>query len=204
MEQRVHINRNGPNSIEFDAKEMLVPLQVGGETSFEIVIKNHGMPVHIHLSASENLRKNVIFTRESQYVKGEERIPVLVRLPKDSQSQIKGEISVTTGYGAKKGSFSVSIGAAKAKEELEVSVEEEVEEEVELTPAPASGEQLGQTPIPAMRYLLISVATIVISLLFTYFYKGDLVGSFISALVASVTLTFVVLYAWNEIAKITS
>lgn len=203
MEQRVHINRKGPNSVEFDAKELLVPLQVGGETSFEIVIKNHGMPAHIHLSTSENLRKNVIFTRESQYIKGEERIPVLVRLPKDSPAHIKGEIFVATGYGAKKGSFSVSIGMTRAKEELEVSVEEEAEE-VELTPAPASVERTGQTRMPAVRYLSISVAAILVSLLFTYFYSYNPVRSFISALVASVTLTFVVLYAWNEVAKITS
>ena len=108
MQQRIHISRVEVNSIELDLEEINIPINLGEEVSFEFIIINYGNPAHVHLSASDEIRKQVSFLKDNPYVKYEERIPVILRLPKDGGSQ-EGEIFVTTGYGSKKKSFKIKM-----------------------------------------------------------------------------------------------
>ncbi len=110
IQQRIHINRKGINSIEIDAADVTIPLAPGGETTFELLITNYGTPMHVHISASEELRNIVSFTQENPYIRYEERTPIIVRLPKDGQPYRKGSIFITTGYGAQKSSFILKVG----------------------------------------------------------------------------------------------
>ncbi len=59
--QNVIINRQEINSIEFENESIEIPLSPGGELTFEILITNHGAPVHIHLSVSEELKGQITF-----------------------------------------------------------------------------------------------------------------------------------------------
>jgi hypothetical protein len=110
----IYIKKDG---IEFEKKEANIKLSPGQETSFQLVIKNEGEPTHFHLSTD---LRNIIFLKESSYIKKEEKIPVLVRLPKD-QSSGKGKISILTRSG-KRGSFMVNIFSGKEMEKEKVKI----------------------------------------------------------------------------------
>ena len=114
--QHVHINRLGVNSIEFETDPIEVPLSPGGERSFEMVIINYGSPTHVHLSASESLKDNVTFLENNPYVRHEEYIPVIVRIPAGGRLFTKGEVFVTVGYGSKKEGFIIKIGIPDPEE----------------------------------------------------------------------------------------
>jgi len=115
MEQRIHIGRRNDYSIDFDLQEMFIPLKRGEEASFEMSILNHGPPTHVHLSITGEIKNRVILLRDNPYVKKEEKIPVVVRLPKDGKPRYRGEIFVSTGYGSQKSSFPIEIGSVKKK-----------------------------------------------------------------------------------------
>ena len=113
--QTIHINRRDINSIEFDIKELMIPLRPGDETSFEIKVINYGTPTHIYLSATEGIKDKVTFLSHNPYVRYEETIPIVARLPRDSKVLYAGEIVVTTGYGAKKSGFVTKLGLEEEK-----------------------------------------------------------------------------------------
>ncbi len=120
IQQRIYLSRRAENSIEFEHEVLQIPLSVGEETSFELLIFNYGRPSHIHLSLSDEIKDRVMLLQEKTYVIDEEKIAAIARLPKsyaaagagagelDEDSGI-GEISVSTGYGAVKESFMVEI-----------------------------------------------------------------------------------------------
>ncbi len=108
--QTIHISRSDINSIEFDIKELTIPLRPGDETSFEIKVINYGTPTHIYLSATEGIKDKITFLSHNPYVRYEENIPIVARLPRDGKVLYAGEIVVTTGYGAKKSGFVTKLG----------------------------------------------------------------------------------------------
>ncbi|MEM3085982.1 MAG: hypothetical protein QXO51_06205 [Halobacteria archaeon] len=108
--QTIHIGRKGAHSIEFDFPEVVYPLEKGEEVSLELKIVNHAEPAHVKLSVGGSLKEAVLIRSDSPYVKGEEAVPVILRLPKDARTPLKGEIAVTAGYGASRASFGVLLG----------------------------------------------------------------------------------------------
>jgi len=108
--QQVHINRLGVNSIEFDTDTVEIPLSPGGEKSFEIVIINYAAPTHVHLSTSESLIENVTILDNNPYVRHEEYVPLVMRIPPGGRLFNSGQIHVVVGYGSKKESFNLKIG----------------------------------------------------------------------------------------------
>ncbi len=112
--QTVHIGRKEPNSIEFDFPQVVYPLQRGEEVSLELKIRNHGEPAHVKLAVGASLKEAVLLHNDSPYVKGEEAVPVILRLPKDARTPLKGEIAVTAGYGATKAAFGILLGDPRA------------------------------------------------------------------------------------------
>ncbi|MDO9517366.1 MAG: hypothetical protein Q7J10_04865 [Methanosarcinaceae archaeon] len=108
--QQVHINRLGVNSIEFDNDTVEIPLSPGGEKSSEIVIINYAAPTHVHLSTSESLTDNVTILDNNPYVRHEEYVPLVIRIPPGGRLFNSGQIHVAVGYGSKKESFNLKIG----------------------------------------------------------------------------------------------
>ncbi len=111
IQQRIYLSRKGANSIEFEHEVLRIPLSIGEETSFEIIIYNHGDPSHLHFTLSEEIEDRVMLLQDNVYVIEEERIAAIVRLPKAYGGSVPepGEISVSTGYGAVKKGFIVEI-----------------------------------------------------------------------------------------------
>ena len=114
--QQVHINRLGVNSIEFDTDTVEIPLSPGDESSSEIVIINYGSPTHVHLSTSESLTDNVTLLDDNPYVRHEEYVPVVVRIPPGGRLFNSGQMHVAVGYGSKKESFDLKIGTSNPEE----------------------------------------------------------------------------------------
>ena len=117
--QTIHINRRDINSIEFDVEELMIPLRPGDETSFEIKVINYGTPTHIYLSATQDIKDKITFLSHNPYVRYEETIPIVARLPRDGKVLYAGEIVVTTGYGAKKSGFVTKLGFEEEKHVME-------------------------------------------------------------------------------------
>jgi hypothetical protein len=106
----VHISRLGVNSIEFEVDTVEMPLSPGEERSFELVLINYGAPTHVNISASESLSENITILEDNPYVRHEEYIPLIVRIPYDGRIYNKGTVFITVGYGSHKESFKVNVG----------------------------------------------------------------------------------------------
>ncbi|MDN5310818.1 MAG: hypothetical protein PWP14_2212 [Methanolobus sp.] len=108
--QQVHINRLGVNSIEFESITVELPLSQGEERSFELVIINYGAPTHVNLSVSDSLHENITILEDNPYVRHEEYIPIIARIPYAGRLYTRGQLFVTVGYGSKKAGFDLNIG----------------------------------------------------------------------------------------------
>jgi hypothetical protein len=106
----VHINRLGVNSIEFDTDTLELPLSPGEERSFEIVMINYGAPTHVNFSVSDTLRENITILEDNPYVRHEEYIPLIARIPYDGRLYTKGQVFITVGYGSKREGFNLNLG----------------------------------------------------------------------------------------------
>ncbi len=138
IQQRIYLSRKGENTIEFEHEVLRIPLSVGEETSFEIIIHNHGEPSHLHFSLSEEIEDMVMLLQDNVYVIEEEKIAAIARLPKAYTGSVPepGEISVSTGYGAVKESFLVEIVPQPLKRGRKV-VKEPKDKKREIIAAPA-------------------------------------------------------------------
>lgn len=108
--QQVHINRLGVNSIEFDTDTVELPLSPGEERSFEVVLINYGAPTHVNLSVNDSLHENITILEDNPYVKHEEYIPLIARIPYDGRLYTKGQVYITVGYGSKRQGFNLNLG----------------------------------------------------------------------------------------------
>uniref|UniRef100_UPI004046DE86 DUF7524 family protein n=1 Tax=Methanolobus sp. WCC4 TaxID=3125784 RepID=UPI004046DE86 len=106
----MHINRLGVNSIEFETDTVELPLSPGEERSFEIVMINYGAPTHVNISVSDPLRENITILEDNPYVRHEEYIPLITRIPYDGRLYTKGQIFITVGYGSKRQAFNLNLG----------------------------------------------------------------------------------------------
>jgi hypothetical protein len=122
----VHINRLGVNSIEFETDLVEIPLSPGGEYSCEMVIINYGSPTNVHLSVSDSLKENITFLEDNPYVRHEEYVPVVVRIPPDGRLFNSGEIFITVGYGSRTEGFEVDVGSQGLEPAFDVDVEDEI------------------------------------------------------------------------------
>lgn len=143
--QQVHINRLGVNSIEFEMDTVELPLSPGEERSFEIVIINYGAPTHVNLSPGDSLRDNITVLEDNPYVKHEEYIPVIARIPYEGRMYTKGQFYITVGYGSKRQAFNLNIGhPSPAEKGYAVEVDESL-----YKPAPSSGQSKPKAKKPS-------------------------------------------------------
>jgi hypothetical protein len=198
IQQRIYLSRKSLNSIEFEHGVLKIPLNVGEETSFEILIINHGKPTHVHFSLGEAMKDKIMILRDKVYVIDKEKIAAIVRLPKSYAGLVTeldaGEIFVSAGYGATKKSFAVAI--TEAKEE-----EEERGEECELEEARIKEKKVFKVSAEEraffQRLTVSAVAAILFFIFFFlifYFPSAPHIFLFISALIASLLFIFIVIY----------
>ncbi|MDD2665778.1 MAG: hypothetical protein PHD13_04735 [Methanocellales archaeon] len=192
--QTIHINRSDINSIEFDIKELTIPLSPGDETSFEIKVINYGTPTHIYLSATENIRDKITFLSHNPYVRYEETIPIVARLPRDGKGLYVGEIVVTTGYGAKKSGFVIKLGL---EEETHVVVDEGLVKRkyIKMRHKKAVDITLVWHPLA----IPLMICFIIVFLILAYAKSGN--AQLFSAVMASVLIVFVILYGLIKLVK---
>ncbi|MDY6931126.1 MAG: hypothetical protein SVJ22_04335 [Halobacteriota archaeon] len=193
IQQRIHVNRIKANSIEFDLDEMTIPINIGDEVSIELIIINYGNPGHIHLSVSDEVRNQVSFFKDNPYVKYEERIPMILRLPKEGGAQ-EGDIFITTGYGSKKKSFKFRIPMKEMKHEVVVGdkLTKEVTKKEKREPISIDfGSFTSHTQL-----MVYSVTIVLIMfLLFLTFSVYSNRDPFVGSLSASILIVFLTLYS---------
>jgi hypothetical protein len=194
--QTIHINRRDINSIEFDVKELTIPIRPGDETSFEIKVINYGTPAHIYLSATENIKDKITFLSHNPYVRYEENIPIVARLPRDGKVFYAGEIVVTTGYGAKKSGFVTKLGLEEEKHVMESDRRLIKPKFLKVT------KKATQIDIKLVKRALVIPALlcfIAAFLILTYIRVGAI--QFGSAVMASILIVFMILYGIIKLIK---
>ncbi|MHC1635319.1 MAG: DUF7524 family protein [Candidatus Methanospirareceae archaeon] len=185
IQQRVYISRRDLHSLEFDYDVIRIPLRVGEETSFEIYVINYGEPTHVHFSIGEEIRDKVMILQEKVYVIKEEKIAVITKLPKNTAGigTIKGQIAITTGYGASKRAFTVVI------EEIKEQMREERKRKKELKEV---------LPVESDFLFRIAISTAAIAFLFSSifisFSLSSIHSSFFFSLLAAFLFLFLILY----------
>lgn len=195
--QTIHINRRDVNSIEFDVKELTIPLRPGDETSFEIKVINYGTPTHIYLSATEGIKDKITFLSHNPYVRYEEKIPIVARLPRDGKVLYAGEIVVTTGYGAKKSGFVTKLGLEEEKHFIE-SDGGLVKPKYPKVLKKAT--QIDITLVERVMIIPALLCFIAVFLILVYMRVGTVqVGS---AVMASILIVFVILYGIIKLIKV--
>jgi hypothetical protein len=108
--QSVYINRKGLQSVEIEEPIIRLPLRPGGKATLDIDVVNYEAPTHIYLSSRGAIKDKVTFNRNNPYVDGEELLTITVANPPGQQELYEGEVSISTGYGSREGSFILQIG----------------------------------------------------------------------------------------------
>ena len=202
IQQRIYLSRKSLNSIEFEYEVLEIPLSVGEETSFEMIILNHGEPTHVHFSLGDEIKDKVMVLQDKVYVIEKEKIAAIVKLPKSYAGAVAelgtGKIFLSTGYGATKKSFSVEIVEEKRQEKEK---KQEKEERQETEKRERREEIKGKaektvTVSPEKLALLrrLAVSTIVAGLFLISVFVVFTVHSFVFALIASSLFIFIVIY----------
>lgn len=144
----------------------------------------------------------ITFLQDNPYVKYEEKIPVIVRLPKDVDKHAEGEIFVTTGYGARKNSFNLIMNPEK-------KVSPPAETGVTVYPKRPAGritpkkrvESLIRTPeMGEIITPLVTLLIIIISWLLTFHFK--IIPLFGGALFISILIVFLMIYVLARALRI--
>lgn len=191
IQQRIYIGRRSLNSLEFEEEIVKIPLKIGEETSFEILIINYGAPTHAHFSIGGEIRDKVMILEEKVYVTKEEKVAVITKLPKSSAGtgMAKGQIFISTGYGALKKAFTVEIVEKKAEEgkrEGEERVKKRRKELKEMFPV--KNGLLFRLGVSA------AVTAFLLASIFISFSLSSPHSTFVFFLIASFLFLFIVLY----------
>ncbi len=203
IQQKIYLSRKSLNSLEFEHDVLKIPLKAGEETSFEILVINRGEPTHVHFSLSPRIRDKLMIMQDKVYVIETEKVAAIVRLPKSyagvTDESTRGDIFVSSGYGASKKAFGVEIVESC---EHEPRPEQTGEEPQSLD---TTVREKKETPLTAderefMSRLVISAGVTIVFFILVFFMLhmglfGNSPGAlFVSALVAALLFLFVVLY----------
>jgi hypothetical protein len=195
IQQRIYLSRKSLNSIEFEHEVLRIPLSVGEETSFELVIINHGEPTHVHFSLGEEIKDKVMIVQDKVYVIEKEKIAAIVKLPKSYAGAVAelgaGKIFISTGYGATKKSFSVEIVEEKEKGGRKGEGIEGREEKWEMVER-----EVAVSPERMALLQRLAVSTLAIALLLTFIFAVIFFSfhPFVFGLIAAMIFIFIVVY----------
>jgi hypothetical protein len=203
IQQKIYLSRKGLNSLEFEHDVLRIPLKAGEETSFELLVINHGEPTHVHFSLSKGIREKLMLMQDKAYIIDEERIAAIVRLPKSYAGAEEnfgiGEIFVSTGYGATKRSFSVEI---MEPQEPETTGEEAGtgQEMVDTDTMTKEKKALSRDERELLSHLAVSACAAVIFFILVVLivhlrvFDNSPGYLFVSALITAIIFIFIVIY----------
>jgi len=117
----VHLGRDGPQSVS-------VADEFETTGSFELAIRNHGAPAHVHLHADDALAGVATLGAHNHYVEADTVRTVEVTVADDFGS-VTGALEVVAGYGAEADTVAVSL-----TEPPTVAVDETLGEPARETP----------------------------------------------------------------------
>jgi hypothetical protein len=112
----VHLNRAGPHSIEAEPPQF----QAGGP--FDVVLRNHGTALHVHLHLDDDLSRQATLGTTNHYVDegAVRRVRVTVAEPLEP---VDGRLKLVTGYGSETAYARVDL-AEREPDERQVRVDE--------------------------------------------------------------------------------
>lgn len=96
----VDLNRESIHSLS-------VPAEFEAEGSFDVVLRNHGESVHVHVALDEALEAVATLEANNHYVEAGNERPVRVTV--DGRGTVRGELKVVTSYGATTRTVDVSL-----------------------------------------------------------------------------------------------
>lgn len=115
----VELNRDGPQSIDVDGETF----EASGD--FEVVLRNHGASLHVHLRLDETLARAASISTTNHYVADGSLRRVEVQVDQN-RLPVKGHLEIVTGYGAQTEHVHVSL--VERTEEPGVEVDERLAE----------------------------------------------------------------------------
>ncbi|ATZ61755.2 MAG: hypothetical protein BME93_02665 [Methanosarcinales archaeon Met12] len=196
LHQGIHINRREANSIEFDVQELIIPLNPGEETSFNIKVINYGMPTHVHLSATGDIRDKITFQSHNPYVRYEEDVPIIAKIPRGETEFYTGEIVVTTGYGSKKNGFITKLGKEPREDDVHlVNVDKRLGRR-RMARIKRAG-MLPELPPALPIALILAIFILLLTFVFKFIPETEIVG----AMAFSILTVFVILYTITKLIK---
>lgn len=98
----VDLNRASPHSIEVEAPSFTA------EGAFDVVLRNHGEPLHVHLRLVDDLVDVASVTSPNHYVDKEGVRTVRVQVDED-RLPVEGRLEVVSAYGAETSYVSVRV-----------------------------------------------------------------------------------------------
>lgn len=98
----VHLNREGPHAIAVE------PRTFEADGSFDVVLRNHGTALHVHLHIDDALSRRATLGNANHYVDEEavRRVRVTVAEPLEPT---EGRLKLVTGYGSQTAYVTVSL-----------------------------------------------------------------------------------------------
>ena len=87
----VHLNRESLHSLE-------VPAAIETDGSFDVLLRNHGEAVHVHLHLDDALSELASLDANNHYVQADSERPVRVTVHREGD--LHGKLKVVTSYGA--------------------------------------------------------------------------------------------------------
>jgi uncharacterized membrane protein YqaE (UPF0057 family) len=87
------INRRGIHSLE-------VPDVIETDGPFDVELRNHGEPTHVHLHLDDDLSRVASIDANNHYVKEQSTRPVRVHVDDLPDGEVRGKLKVVTAYGA--------------------------------------------------------------------------------------------------------
>ena len=186
--QQVHLGREGIDTISVEWKEVELPISPGEEDVIELNIINHGIPSHIYISVSDDLKDVVKIDNPNPFVRYDLTIPVKVHLPEGIRF-VKGKIFITAGYGRVKEYFVVSVGSKEKKEKRVVEIDKKLKEPVKRK---KTGVSLPLITLTALIFLVAFTLTVIQPVL------PELYG----AVIMAIALTFGVTYSLMKVTGV--
>jgi len=185
--QQVHLGKEGIDSISFEWSEIEIPLNPGDEEILELNIINHGIPTHIYISVSDDLRDVVEIDNPNPFVRFDLTIPIKLRLPPGIRS-VKGKIFISAGYGRVREHFILSIGEKEIKEKRAVEIDKKLREPVK------------KRKTVSLPLIVSTILIFIIAFLFTVIQP--LLPELYGAVIMAVTLTFGVTYSLMKVTGV--
>lgn len=183
-ELAVHISRDELHALE-------IPDTFETDTSFDVVLVNHGPSLHVHLHLDDDLSTVATIDAGNHYVEGESQRVVHVdvdpgHIPADGMF---GKLKVVSAYGSETRWIDVQL-TKPAEQTSSVEVDESLAE-----PQPREPEPRSQSPVdrPALPVLALGGVALVVALLVAVVIQQTLVTVGALAVVGGVLVALYVL-----------